>query len=62
MLIAGLLTSMVMIVGLLGLIFYGFRQGYDPDNLVGPIVTTLGDIFGMCFLLFSVVLMEGLVG
>lgn len=56
MLIAGVLTSVVMIVGLLALIFAGFKYGYDPDNLVGPIVTTLGDIFGMMFLLFSVTL------
>lgn len=56
MFVAGVLTSVVMIVGLLLLIFAGFRYGYDPDNLVGPIVTTLGDIFGMLFLLFSVYL------
>ena len=56
MVIAGALTSVVLIVGLLVLIFAGFRFGYDPDNLVGPIVTTLGDIFGMLFLLFSVTL------
>ena len=54
MLVAGALTSVVMIVGLLGLIFAGYRMGYDPDNLVGPIVTTIGDIFGMLFLLLSV--------
>ncbi len=54
MFIAGLLTSVVLIFGLLVLIFAGFKRGYDPDNLVGPIVTTLGDIFGMLFLLFSV--------
>ena len=54
MLIAGLLTSVVLIFGLLLLIFAGFKRGYDPDNLVGPIVTTLGDIFGMMFLFFSV--------
>ena len=54
MFVAGVLTSVVMIVGLLLLIFAGFKYGYDPDNLVGPIVTTLGDIFGMLFLLFSV--------
>ena len=54
MFVAGALPSVVMIVGLLALIFAGFRSGYDPDNLVGPIVTTLGDIFGMLFLLFSV--------
>ncbi|ERH10213.1 MAG: divalent cation transporter [halophilic archaeon J07HX64] len=54
MFVAGVLTSVVMIVGLLALVFAGFRSGYDPDNLVGPIVTTLGDIFDMVFLLFSV--------
>lgn len=58
MLVAGVLTSVVMVVGLLGLLFLGFTYGYDPDNLVGPIVTTLGDIFGMLFLLFSVALVE----
>ena len=54
MLIAGTLTSVVLIAGLLALIFAGYKRGYDPDNLVGPIVTTLGDVFGMLFLLFAV--------
>ena len=54
MFLAAVLTSVIMIVGLLGLIFAGFKSGYDPDNLVGPIVTTLGDIFGMLFMIFSV--------
>lgn len=58
MLIAGVLTSVVLIFGLLALIFAGFESGYDPDNLVGPIVTTLGDIFGMLFMLFAIGLVE----
>ena len=58
MLIAGVLTSFVMIGGLLLLIFTGYKLGYDPDNLVGPIVTTLGDIFGMAFLFLSVIIIE----
>ncbi|ELY50721.1 magnesium transporter [Natronorubrum bangense] len=61
MLIAGMLTSVIMIFGLLGLIFTGYKFGYDPDNLVGPIVTTLGDIFGMLFMLFAVGLVEVIV-
>ncbi|MDG5821169.1 magnesium transporter [Natronococcus sp. A-GB7] len=61
MLIAGVLTSVVLIFGLLALIFAGFKYGYDPDNLVGPIVTTLGDIFGMVFMLFAIGLVEVLV-
>ena len=62
MLIAGVLTSIVLIFGLLLLIFAGYKRGYDPDNLVGPIVTTLGDIFGMVFMLFAIVLVEILAG
>ncbi|MES3517263.1 MAG: magnesium transporter [Natronomonas sp.] len=58
MFIAGVLTSVVLIVGLLALIFAGYKLGYDPDNLVGPIVTTLGDIFGMVFLLLAVGVVE----
>lgn len=54
MFIAGLLTSVVLIAGLLMLMFVGFNRGYDPDNLVGPIVTTIGDVFGTVFLLLSV--------
>ncbi|WP_440766839.1 magnesium transporter [Natronorubrum sp. DTA7] len=61
MLIAGVLTSVVLIFGLLALIFLGYEYGYDPDNLVGPIVTTLGDIFGMLFMLFAIGLVEVLV-
>lgn len=54
-LVAGLLTSVVMIVGLLLIVFGGYRRGIDPDNLVGPIVTTLGDMFGVVFLYIGVV-------
>ena len=61
MLIAGVLTSVVLIFGLLALIFAGYKYGYDPDNLVGPIVTTLGDIFGMLFLLFAIGAVEVIV-
>ncbi len=58
MLIAGVLTSVVLIFGLLLLIFTGYKAGYDPDNLVGPIVTTLGDVFGMAFLFLAVITIE----
>lgn len=56
--IAGVLTSVVLIFGLLVLIFAGYRYGLDPDNLVGPIVTTLGDIFGVLFLFFAVITVD----
>ena len=58
MLIAGTFTSVLLIFGLLGILFTGYKLGYDPDNLVGPIVTTLGDVFGMFFLLVAVAVVE----
>lgn len=58
MLIAGTMTSVVLVFGLLGILFTGYRLGYDPDNLVGPIVTTLGDVFGMLFLFLAVFIVE----
>jgi len=57
-LVAGLLTSFVMILGLLLLVFGGYKRGIDPDNLVGPVVTTLGDMFGVVFLFVGVVVVE----
>ncbi len=60
MLIAGVLTSIVMIVGLLGLVFGGYARGIDPDNLVGPIVMTLGDVFGVVFLYVAIILVGGI--
>jgi len=49
--LAGAVTSTAMIGGLLSIVFAGFRRGMDPDNLIGPLVTTLGDVFGVVFLL-----------
>lgn len=48
--IAGVLTWCVLVVGTTTLLFAGYRIGLDPDNLMGPIVTTLGDVFGITFL------------
>jgi len=50
MLVSGVLTSFTLIFGLLALVFASYKYGLDPDNLIGPIVTTLGDVFGVVFL------------
>lgn len=54
MLIAGFLSALLMLSVLVTVVFVGYRRGLDPDNLVGPIVTTLGDVFGVLFLLVGV--------
>jgi mgtE-like transporter len=58
--VAGFLSAIVMLAVLLSVLFVGYRRGLDPDNLIGPLVTTVGDVFGVFFLLVGVVLMEAL--
>jgi len=53
-LLAGLLSGVVLSVTVVAVVFAGYRRGYNPDTLVGPIVTTAGDVFGVAFLLFAV--------
>ena len=54
--VSGVLTSVVLVFGLMGLVFGSYEFGLDPDNLIGPIVTTLGDVFGVVFLYLAVVI------
>jgi len=53
--VSGVLTSVVLVFGLLGLVFGSYEFGLDPDNLIGPIVTMLGDVFGVVFLYAAIV-------
>ncbi len=34
--------------------FLSFRRGVDPDDMVAPVVTTVGDVMGVVFLLMIV--------
>lgn len=52
--VAGLLSGIVLTVVVVTAIFVGYRRGQNPDALVGPLVTTTGDVFGMLFLLLAV--------
>jgi mgtE-like transporter len=49
--VAGLLSALVMPTVLVGVLFVGYRRGLDPDNPIGPTVTTVGDVLGVIFLL-----------
>ena len=61
-LLAGLLSGITLSVTVVGVVFAGYRRGYNPDTLVGPIVTTAGDVFGVAFLLLAVRVVLGLGG
>ncbi|GAB3420721.1 magnesium transporter [Haloparvum alkalitolerans] len=58
MVVAGFLSAVLMLSVLLTVILLGYRRGLDPDNVIGPIVTTLGDVFGVAFLLVGIRVVE----
>ena len=52
--VAGLLSGGALTAVVVTVVFAGYRRGHNPDTLVGPVVTTTGDVFGMLFLLVAV--------
>ncbi|ESP87989.1 magnesium transporter [Candidatus Halobonum tyrrellensis] len=61
-LVAGLLSGVALTVVVVVVVFAGYRRGRNPDTLVGPVVTTTGDVFGVVFLLLAVRATLALVG
>jgi mgtE-like transporter len=61
-LLAGVLSGIVLSATVLVVVFAGYRRGYNPDTLVGPVVTTAGDVFGVSFLLLAVRVVLGVAG
>lgn len=47
----GLILSMMMLTIVVGMLSHRF--GWDPDNLVVPVLTTAGDTLGILFLLLA---------
>jgi mgtE-like transporter len=58
--VAGLFSGVALSSVVVVLVFAGYRRGRDPDTLVGPIVTTAGDVFGLAFLVLAVRIVLGL--
>lgn len=48
-----LLVSVVAIFSILAA-FISFKRGLDPDDMVAPIVTTVGDVLGILFLFIMI--------
>jgi len=47
MLLSGVMSAALMTTLLVNILFAGYRHGIDPDILNGPVITSLGDVFGM---------------
>jgi mgtE-like transporter len=60
--VAGVLSGVALTVIVVATVFAGYRRGLNPDTLVGPVVTTTGDVFGMAALLAAVRLVVALGG
>ena len=52
-LIAGVVSGIVLTVLILVLAFAGYKRGIDPDNITGPIATTVGDLLAMLALFMA---------
>ena len=59
---SALLAGTLLAATVVAVVFLGFRRGVDPDSLVGPAVTTAGDLFGLVSLLVAVRLVLAVVG
>ena len=51
--VGGLLAGAALSVSIVTVLFAGYRRGLNPDDLVGPAVTTAGDVFGMASLFLA---------
>jgi len=56
-LLAGIISGFILTFLTVGIIYLVFKRGYDPDNITGPALSTVGDIITMLSLFFSAGLM-----
>lgn len=54
--IAGILANAVEIPLTMGVTFYLFKKGHDPNNVMGPFVTSTGDVTSIIALLLTLVI------
>jgi len=50
-LVGAAMAGTALVATVLTVVIVGYRRGLNPDDLVGPAVTTAGDVFGMASLL-----------
>ncbi len=54
--LAGVLSNVIEIPLNIFFTFWIFRKGHDPNNIMGPYITTLGDIIGFVALYIAIVI------
>ena len=56
-LIAGFFSGIALAILAILAVYIAFRRGYDPDNITGPILATIGDIITIVCILGATFLM-----
>lgn len=52
--LANILASLILIPLTFGVAVWLYRKGHDPDNIMGPFVTSLGDIVSVVSLILAI--------
>jgi len=60
-LLAGIASGLLLTSFTIGIIYLVFKRGYDPDNITGPALATVGDITTMLCIFASALIMEVIV-
>ncbi len=55
--VAGLLSNIIEIPLAVVANFWFFRNGHDPNNIMGPYITTMGDIVSVLSILVAIVIL-----
>ena len=53
-LLAGIIANAIEVPLTLLATFYFFKKGHDPNNIIGPVITTSGDVISILSLLVAV--------
>ncbi len=56
--LAGIVSAFILTMLTIGIIYLVFKRGYDPDNITGPALATVGDIITMLCIFGSALLIE----
>jgi mgtE-like transporter len=56
--IAALVSNLIEVVATTFAVFAIYKAGHDPNNIMGPYVTTTGDVISVLSLLFAIVVVS----
>jgi mgtE-like transporter len=52
--LTGMILTPIIVLCSVGLAFISFTRGWDPDNIVAPLITSIADVMGVTCLLIAI--------